>query len=848
MVGLRTLRELVPPYMNNSGQVSFSSSDLIAKPQSGGKPCNHSSRLWSRLWQASWQAACLAVLVWGLVRLLGARVAARWRFALWSLVFVRWALPVVPASPTSVFRLLQAPSTPTSVRREVPGDVSLASAPINHFSAEYVPEVPLPPTDTDQTVAEAAPIVAPVLSTSPTVLPVATPSRPRTPWNWRLSVALVWLSGVLVLGLRRGVQRRLLARRGKSWRRTDDPRVKALLAACCRRIGIDSKVSVLVSDDHSGPAITGTFRPRIVLPSAVQGEFSDEQLEMILLHELAHVRRRDLLVREAVLWLRVVHWFNPAAWWAFHRMEVEREIACDELVLDTAGADRRHSYGLTLLNVVQRASASALGPGLLGVSGTSSRLQRRLAMIRDYRPRSRKMTLLAVAAIVVASAVGLTNPPAAYTTDSPQLAASSTLSDAADGQNEATRSNNSSVIPSHPKNEKTFEVKGRCIDDDGKSLEGAQVVLFLLDYPGAPPTHTHTWRQKTDAGGEYRIGDLRPEEGVEQYILAAAMPNHASMVYSFPADDPDRNTVLLLQDNPGTLSGRVTNEKGEPVAGAEVYSGYPLPGFTHAVTGNEGRYSISDLRSLPLRDTTAVDSRKRARPARIQPVSYLDVRHADYPLTRARYSETHQQVDVQLKPGTIIEGRVVDRGEPAAGAVISVHGLDGHTRRSIAADRQGAYRVVLASDQYLIRAQVKDRTAVALEFPVDAPGKTIWAPDLQSISGGFIVGKVVAKTTGKPFYMQLRRARIAEFSQRHSSVGVNSGRHSYNASVTKVPPCRFARAGFICERRDGTRRRDLATRQHAPGKPGGETANGSYARISRTTVPSTSVSRKSRPA
>src|SRR5205085_1176286 len=149
------------------------------------------------------------------------------------------------------------------------------------------------------------------------------------------------------------------------------------------------------------------------IPDAMRKQFSNEQLEMVLLHELAHVRRRDVLVHEACLMLRNLHWFNPAAWWALQRMQGEREIACDELVLDASGKERSKEYGLTLLDVVQRSTPGIAAAGLLGTSDTTSRLQRRLAMIRDYRGRSRRATVVAVVTIALACCMGLTNPPAA---------------------------------------------------------------------------------------------------------------------------------------------------------------------------------------------------------------------------------------------------------------------------------------------------------------------------------------------------------------------------------------------------------------------------------------------------
>ncbi|HVC93840.1 MAG TPA: M56 family metallopeptidase, partial [Pirellulales bacterium] len=499
--------------------------------------------------------------------------------------------------------------------------------------------------------------------------------------------------------------------------------------------------------------------PRIVLPDSVLREFSFEQLEMILLHELAHVRRHDMLIRESIFVLRIVHWFNPAAWWAFHRMEVEREIACDELVLDVTGADRRQSYGLTLLNVAQRDSAPVLSPGLLGASDKSTRLQRRLAMIRDYRARSWKMTLLGVVVIVVTSAVGLTNPPAVNTTEATQTTEAPQTTETPDGTVDEEAPEAQSDEPadgsSNPASKTSFEVKGRCLDDEGNPLKEAEVVLFLFDSYGAPPTQT--WRRQTGASGEYRFGDLKPLSEVEgrsqSFCVAGRKPKYASSARMIFVSEKRTDFDLTLASNSGTLSGRVTNEREEPLARADVFlptAGVPLPGFMNAVTDKDGRFAIPDLKCWNAKDTETFDPKTGF--GTVVSQCYIYVKHADYPLTRGGYSGIPQEVDVQLKPGMIIEGRVVDivTGRLAAGAVVSAQGNKEHGWAQVTADENGEYRLVLNADQYNIWAQTNDRTSVALNSFTGPTGKTTRAPDLELISGGIIAGKVVEKTTGKP--------------------------------------------------------------------------------------------------
>ncbi|MDR2088920.1 MAG: M56 family metallopeptidase [Clostridiales Family XIII bacterium] len=98
----------------------------------------------------------------------------------------------------------------------------------------------------------------------------------------------------------------------------------------------------------ASPMLIGLFRPAIILPDR---EYSDEQLRAVLLHELTHLRRKDILVK----WLSVIacslHWFNPLVWLARRELDRACELACDEAVIRKLDAAGRQSYGDTLIAV-----------------------------------------------------------------------------------------------------------------------------------------------------------------------------------------------------------------------------------------------------------------------------------------------------------------------------------------------------------------------------------------------------------------------------------------------------------------------------------------------------------------
>ena len=152
-------------------------------------------------------------------------------------------------------------------------------------------------------------------------------------------------------------------------------RVKALLQE--RRA-----VTLLLSSDFPEPAVCGIKRPKLVLPKGVIEAFTDHELEAVLLHEVAHVRRRDNLVNLLQSWLGCVFWFHPVIWLINRQLLVEREGACDEEVLLHTPNCQEYLSGL--LKVFR----SSLGEKLAGASLiTGSNLKRRIDHMRSHIPR-----------------------------------------------------------------------------------------------------------------------------------------------------------------------------------------------------------------------------------------------------------------------------------------------------------------------------------------------------------------------------------------------------------------------------------------------------------------------------
>jgi hypothetical protein len=191
--------------------------------------------------------------------------------------------------------------------------------------------------------------------------------------------------------------------------------VTSLLERCKEEMGVYAPVSVVVTGDVSMPSLLGFVRPRILLPEGLLELLRPDQLRFILLHELAHVKRLDIVVGWVTMVLQAVHWFNPLVWYAAYRMQADREMACDAAVLTRAGKERADDYGGTIIALLERSSKRPRLVPAAALVETRAQLKRRITMIAQFRKT--KPWLSAVAALILAglAAVTLTNasqPPA----------------------------------------------------------------------------------------------------------------------------------------------------------------------------------------------------------------------------------------------------------------------------------------------------------------------------------------------------------------------------------------------------------------------------------------------------
>jgi len=323
----------------------------------------------SWLVQATAKSAIIVAVATAAYFAIGRRVSARWWCVMWLLVLLRVAIPIAPASSWSIFRL-----------------------------------VPIHPGIDWQLRGPAAPMMFDAFR-----------ATLRVPWwiaQWK-SIVAVWLFGFAIVTIRaliatarmQSLVFRALETGGAS------PEAWRIIEAARPQLGIRREVVVAESPLIDVPALHGVIRPTLLLPEGLCDSFGSAELRHVILHELAHLRRNDILVNWLLTAIRAIYWFNPFARFAIARAEEERELACDDLTLSCLAPTERIPYGRTILKLLERFRSPESAPALVGIVNQKHQMRRRLRIISGVSQRSRMVLpfvtmLSAVALMAFADAPG----------------------------------------------------------------------------------------------------------------------------------------------------------------------------------------------------------------------------------------------------------------------------------------------------------------------------------------------------------------------------------------------------------------------------------------------------------
>jgi len=696
---------------------------------------------WTRtLWVLSWQIGVLVGVVW-LASLASRRASPNFRYWLWCIVLVRLCIPATLALPAGVS-----------------GDVRHAletSAPAVLLATQraVMPSVP-PSPETGDSIPEAQ---VSERSLKTRVIPGGLPEL-----SLNATLALGWTAVSLCLLILVAMKSLRVRRMLQGWREVTRPELLLLVDSLRTKCSIGREVRVRIlpaAQSSQGPALVGIMRPTILLPAPVAEHWSLDELEPVLLHELAHIKRWDLLVNLVQIVVQAVYFFHPLVWFVNSRIRQERELVCDDLaVLHSGGRCKRYSQ--SFMRVLEETSNHAPLFGVAGVGMTEHRkpLARRIIrmMSKDYR-LYRPLGWLSIALLVLVSAAAIA------------VAAER----AADVVSQHEVEIKDQVRPTGH-----ASVSGKVVDaDTGEPIAGSSVILFRTD------TMMDPILIEVAGDGSFEFKDV---SGGSYTLCVNAAPDHVTNPEkrgeaSFQLGEEEQKRDMVFKLRWGfSIAGRVTTEDGSPLPedkalGVIAWAGSSseknagrayrkMVGLDH-LDPKDGSYRIGGLEGGPVY-VQFMDGSSELKDDPYPPVYFPGTfaRDKAATITFDTNGETEiKNVDIPLRKtgGLVLEGTVSSRdtGEPIPKTLVVVcHQDTKFDEATTYTDAQGRYRFeCLGAGEFQLVADatpggyVRTRKLVTLS---DATPAT--RLDLTLMTGATISG-IFVQEDGTPWHVQTKR-------------------------------------------------------------------------------------------
>lgn len=594
-----------------------------------------------------WEGALIALMLAALLAVLRRRGAPSRYIACITALLLLAIAPMVTFLLTPSRGPTRLASTPVSITQSPPIDL-LNASPVHKTSQVAIPVVspsPAPHTSakspSTSTPKAIPPAPAATTTTFSRTLQTTVDFLPRVlPW-----LVCAWCAGALILSIYNlggwmAVRRlRLLA----TLPVTDD--LSAIAARLARQMGITRTIRLLQSTLIDSPMVIGALKPIILLPTSLLTGLSPAQLESLLTHELAHVRRHDYLINLFQGIIETLLFYHPAIWWVSRQIRIERELCCDDQVI--AMTQNRTAYVEALAAVAESTqrkgrelsfSRPVKGTGAFAVAASGgallSRVRRLLGLPDADAARSPRWLAGAVALALCLLATGAIVTRAA---DKPA-----------------------------PK-DKDFDLPKSWI------LE-LQVVDKELGEPLpklalAVRVDNRQFAYTTDEQGRAHV---EYPQDYKYIVITPKLDGYVPITISWRNDsiqDPAPDSFKVEMERGTTIGGIVNDESGNPIANAKVQLSIPYK------NGQHPRQQL-ELYNYPIKTDAKGHWHCDVVPADMEQ-PFVRLNHPDF-LSDEMFGETpvppmknlRDQTGVMvMKKGLPVNGRVLDtQGKPIAGA------------------------------------------------------------------------------------------------------------------------------------------------------------------------------------
>lgn len=328
---------------------------------------------------------------------------------------------------------------------------------------------------------------------------------------------------------------------------------KEILCNCMKVMNIRHEVEIAYSQKVSSPSLCGLIKPKILIPISVADNICDDDFKYIIMHELTHLKGRDIFINWVITLLSIIYWFNPILLYGFHKMRQDCELSCDDKVLSYLDQDENVKYGNSILRVLELANSHNRLVGTTTMIMNNSEIKRRIIMISKYKKVNIKGILLGTAVVLIIGALGIVLNTSKISSDK-NIAENPTL----EVQESVTTSENTVTNTS---NETLSALIKNLPNDSTNSIApfSSDIVIYNThadeDYPSTITI--------TDIGA--LINDKLVKEGLKSSFLKCKAPISYSKAYD--------NTRKLITENVKEYSNTILLDLHRDVVEENTTSG-----------------------------------------------------------------------------------------------------------------------------------------------------------------------------------------------------------------------------------------------------------------------------------
>ena len=218
-------------------------------------------------------------------------------------------------------------------------------------------------------------------------------------------IFIIWIAGILILATFYLVETIKLKRKiGK--KDATEERMLKLLEQAKQIVGTKKNIKIIWQEVKKVPCIYGVLHPKILMTKEIL-EKEDKTILHILVHELTHEKRKDMILNKVLIILATIYWFNPIIWFCFYQVRQDMELKTDEEVLKKLGEKENKAYAKSLVSLLQVSGEEKQAIKVLSVTDGKKNMERRIKMIKLSEKFKEYKALIGVTTLLLTICVGM---------------------------------------------------------------------------------------------------------------------------------------------------------------------------------------------------------------------------------------------------------------------------------------------------------------------------------------------------------------------------------------------------------------------------------------------------------